>query len=309
MRKPWIFWIALACLASVPAPATEVDNYTGRDGLTQDALPVLDAEVNRILDRAILGSNRDARQSGDGCSRMKLRQEVVRWIGPDPIGIFELWATFTDRIQHAPAGYAESIYRGATVWESPAMRLAGIGRTFKLAGHVVGTDKLGHFFLQGLGYYSRVHDDRADLARVLGQEHGEDGIWGMPMTGVKSYGDMSANYSGYRFWSEFFDGPRPYVRCKARGREWERLRDFSWALYVNDAWDEAINCSEFAASLGKTVLGHLSELGVSCPVDLEKCAAISRLEHAELFVSPACRAAGAAASRDVSRSVAAQPRK
>jgi hypothetical protein len=291
MRSRFLTLILLPLLSVViprPALATEVDNFSGREALTQDALAVLDAEVNRILRNAIQSSNHDA---PDRCNRVQLRQEMVRWIGPDPTGIFELWATVTGSIQRTTVGFSESIYDGASLYESPAMRLVGIGRSFKLAGHVVGTDKIGHFFLQGLGYFKRVHDDHAELVHVLRDEHGEDGIWGMPFTGVKSYGDMATNFAGFRFWSNLYDGPNPYVRCE-EGRRWVKLRDFSWAEYVTDGWDEAINCSEFSPTLKVAVARNLNRLGVECPVRPESCERLSRLEYSEYWLSPACRSAG-----------------
>jgi hypothetical protein len=279
------FLVAIASVLSAPAQATEVDNFTGREALTQDALPVLDAEVNRILERAVQSANRE---SPDRCNRVILRQEIVRWIGPDPTGLFELWATITGTIQKTSAGYSESVYAGASVVESPAMRIAGIGRSFKLANHVVGTDKLGHFFMQGLGYYKRVKVDGAELAAVLRDEHGEEGIWGKPFTGVKSYGDMSTNYAGYRFWNALNDGDQPYVRCEGN-RRWVKQRSFTWADYVNDAWDEAINCSEHAPRLQSAVARNLGSRGLQCPISAERCLGIAGSEHAEYLISPTCR--------------------
>src|SRR4051794_13119402 len=121
MRRPLTSSFGLAVLITSllgveisTAQATEVDNFTGREALTQDALPVLDAEVNRILERAVRSANRE---SPDHCNRVLLRQEFVRWIGPDPLGIFELWATLTSSIQRTTAGLSESIYDGATLYE------------------------------------------------------------------------------------------------------------------------------------------------------------------------------------------------
>lgn len=277
--------LALALVPAVQSRATEVDNFTDRSQLTQDALPVLDGKVNRILDRAILEANKE---SPDRCNRVMLRQEIVRWTGPDPVSILELWATISDEVQRTPIGFSDSIYADATFSDSPAMRLFGIGRTFLLAGHIVGTDKLGHFFMQGLDYFKRVTVDKVDLDHVLRYEHGEDGIWGLKATGVKSYGDMSANYSGYRFWSELYQGEHPYARCE-NNRKWVRARQFTWADYVTDAWDEAINCSEMLPGLASSVQRNLSKMGLHCPVEPARCVAISHLEKAEFYVSPVCR--------------------
>jgi hypothetical protein len=220
---------------------------------------------------------------------MLLRQEIVRWVGPDPVSFLEFWATFTDEVQIAGTTLEKSIYAGVSLRESPGMWFAGIGRSFRLAGHVVGTDKLGHFFMQGLGYYKRVEEEGAELEHVLQYEHGEDGVWGLKTSGVKSYADMAANYGGFRFWSELYQGARPYARCED-GRRWVKARQFTWNDYVTDAWDEAINCSEFKAGLDERVRANLAKAGMSCPVKPIKCVELAGLDKAEFVVSPACRA-------------------
>jgi hypothetical protein len=285
MRPPISVPLVLLALALSPLlHATEVDNFSDREALSRDAMPVLDGKVNKILERAALVANRE---SPERCNRVMLRQEIVRWTGPDPVSLLELWATLSDDVQRTPIGFADSIYADASFRDSPAMKVFGIGRTFLLAGHVVGTDKLGHFFMQGLGYFKRVDLDGAALDEVLRNEHGEDGIWGLKATGVKSYGDMSANYSGYRFWSELYEGQHPYMRCED-GHRWVKARKFTWADYVTDAWDEAINCSEMLPGLKKSVDLRLSRLGLRCPVDPARCQALGKLDKAEFYVSPVC---------------------
>jgi hypothetical protein len=268
----------------MPAPAYEVDNFTDRDSLTQDALPILDQKINHILSRAVEQANRE---SPDSCMRMVLRQEIVRWVGPDPVSILEFWTSVTGDVQRSKVGFKESIYRDASLSESPAMRLAGIAQSFKLAGHIIGTDKMGHFFMQGLDYYKRVHVEGADLDHVLKYEHGEDGIWGLSTSGVKSYGDMSANYAGFRFWSELDHGETPYVRCEG-GKKWVKVRNFTFADYVTDAWDEAINCSEMLPTLAVKARKNIAALGLHCPIDLDRCLALGMLEKAEFYVNPEC---------------------
>ena len=99
---------------------------------------------------------------------------------------------------------------------------------------------------------------------------------------------MSANYSGFRFWSELYQGEHPYARCE-NGRKWVKARQFTWADYVTDAWDEAINCSEMVPHLAESVKQHLQRMGLSCPVDTARCLAIAHLDKAEYYVSPVCR--------------------
>jgi hypothetical protein len=264
--------------------AYEVDNFSARDSLVQDALPVLDSKVNGFLDRAA----RDARLETPGfCSVAVLRQEILRWIRPDPTGILELWIELTDSVEKTSIGVRTSVYRGISFFDSPIMKVFGIGRSFKLAGQIVGTDKIGHFFMQGLDFYDRVRGG-TPIGQVLEKEHGEDGIWGLGTSGVKSWADIAANYQGYLFWSRLVEGPHPYFRCED-GEGWVRQTVFTWADYVNPAWDEALNCSEMKSGIREKVDQELKRNGWGCPVDPGICESLRRLEYSDQLVSPSCR--------------------
>jgi hypothetical protein len=264
--------------------AYEVDNFTGRALLSQDALPVLDLKINGILERA----GREASNETQGfCSVAVLRQEILRWIRPDPTGILELWIEFTDSVEKTPIGVRSSVYRDISFFDSPIMRVFGIGRSFKLGGQIIGTDKIGHFFMQGLDFYDRVRDG-TPIEQVLANEHGEDGIWGLGTSGVKSWADIAANYQGFRFWSRLVAGEGRYFRCEEDGR-WVREAAFTWADYVNPAWDEALNCSDMNSGIRSKVDRELQSRGVTCPVDPGVCEVLSKLEYADHLVSPVCR--------------------
>jgi hypothetical protein len=221
------------------------------------------------------------------CSFAHLRAEILRWIRPDPAGLLEIWANRTNEIQQTKTRYKDSVYGDVGFLDSPALWLVGIGRSIRLNGHMVGTDKIGHFFMQGLDYYDRVKDGKP-LDRVLVEDHGEDGIWGV--TGVRSYADMSANYSGYLFWSSLVQGENPYFKCIS-GSGWVKQRSFSWKDYVSDAWDEGINCSEMKPAVKHKFEQRLKRLGLSCPVDPERCVKLIQIEKAQFIVSPQCHAA------------------
>lgn len=275
----WFFFVFLQAVQ-----AYEVDNFSARDSLIRDALPVLDSKVNGILDRAA----RDSRLEAPGlCSVAVLRQEILRWIRPDPTGILELWIEFTDSVEKTPIGVRTSVYRDLSFFDSPIMKMFGIGRSFKLAGQMVGTDKIGHFFMQGLDFYDRVRGG-VPLERVLESEHGEDGLWGLGTSGVKSWADIAANYQGYRFWSRLVEGPRAYFRCEEE-RGWVLEEVFTWSDYVNPAWDEALNCSDMKIGIQTKVEQELKRRGWACPVDPGICASLNRLEYSNYLVSPVCR--------------------
>ncbi len=285
-KAPGIALALLLALVGGTAHAYEVDNFTGRDRPVSDSLQVLDGRVNAILRKAAKKANQE---SPFRCNRVLLRSQVLRWVRPDPISFLELWATFSDEIDRIEVARSQSVYSGARLGESPAIWLAGIGQSFKLDGKIVGTDKLGHFFMQGFGYFKEVEDGKT-IDQVVRAEHGEDGIFGLTTTGVMSYADMAANYSGYTFWKELYAGEKPYFRCE-EGKGWVQTRSFTWKDYVSDAWDEAINCSVMKPSLGERVEANLRKQGMSCPVSAARCSQLEQLEFADVLVSPRCQSA------------------
>ncbi len=264
--------------------AYEVDNFTDRDTLKIDSLPALDESINKILTKATNGVHRER---GNDCNVTFLHQEILRWIRPDPAGQLEIWLEITKKIDHTHIGITKSIYQDITFWDAPILRVVGIGRSMLLNGQIVGTDKIGHFFMQGLDYYQLVKDGKP-LEKVLMEDHHEDGRWGLEATGVKSFADMATNYQGYRFWSELTAGPNPYFKCDDK-MGWINSRKFTWADYVNPTWDEAINCSEMKPVIQKKVDLYLKKHGWECPIKPQDCVKIIGLDHAQYFTSPICK--------------------
>jgi hypothetical protein len=281
-----IFWrlFLLSFFLFNSALAYEVDNFTDRDLSLRDARPILDQKVTELLDRAARVTRVE---DPGGCSPVLLRQEILRWIRPDPTGIFELWLEFSDEIEKTPVGVRKSIYRNVSFLDSPILKVFGIGRSFRLAGHMIGTDKIGHFFMQGLDFYHQVRGGRP-LREVLERENGEDGLWGWGTSGVKSWADIAADYAGYRFWSRLVEGTDPYFRC-VEEEGWVRHASFSWADYVDASWDEAINCSEMKPGIRARVDEELTRRGWTCPMDREACSVLAQQEWAPYLLSPSCR--------------------
>lgn len=281
----WI--IALTLFTATFARAYEVDNFTDRDKLTHDSRPALNVLVNKYIERAIKFANKEGENR---CYPGLLRQGLVQWVGPDPVSIMEVAVANSSEVQHSTVGMDQSIYAGAKIGESPSMWVAGIGRSILLSGQIVGSDKMGHFFMQGLEYFERVHISKKDINYVLATEHGEDGLWGIDTSGVKSYADMAVNFQGYRFWYQLTEGTQPYVRCE-NSKKWVKARDFDFADYVNVAWDEGINCSEYRPALATRVKQNMDQAGLSCPIRPMDCLKVQQLEKSEFFISPACREA------------------
>jgi hypothetical protein len=112
----------------------------------------------------------------------------------------------------------------------------------------------------------------------------------MSLTGVAAYADVAAGYSGFMFFSDLLSigRPRSFVALDATGGRFVQVRVFSFAEYVTDAWDEAINVSAFHPTLGREVEAALRTRGLASPV--RDCRPLARLQEAHLYVNPRCLA-------------------
>ena len=271
--------------------AYEVDNFTDREKITRDALEVMNLKVNKILSTA---AKEVVKGDPGACNKAKLRQEVLRWIRPDPTGQIEVWLELTKQVDRTKVGLRKSIYQDVGFFTAPILNVVGIGRSIRLAGQIVGSDKIGHFFMQGLEFYDLVQGGKP-IEKVLQENNGEDGVWGLATSGVYSYADIAADYQGYRFWSELTTGEYPYFKCEEK-KGWVQNRQFSWANYVNPAWDEAINCSGMKPKIQAKVDAYLQNHGMKCPMVPTACDEVVKLDHSEFFTSPKCKSAVTASS-------------
>ncbi|MGK5088114.1 hypothetical protein WDW86_11200 [Bdellovibrionota bacterium FG-2] len=164
-----------------------------------------------------------------------------------------------------------------------------------IGGHYVGLDKIGHFFESGYDLY-RIHKNDGLKAALDYSVLQEEGGWGLSLNGVKSYGDLAANYDGMRFWQWLLDGPQAAMECRADGT-YALTKAFQIEKFTSDAWDEGINCSSFDPEIaGKVIpLIQMRTLGKGCPVSEEACARLNSYYPeiiARRILHPACVAAG-----------------
>jgi hypothetical protein len=220
---------------------------------------------------------------------------------------------------------AVSIYRDINYFEGISLNLKELSRVVNIDGHLVGLDKLGHFFAEGWEYFEKVGEPGGSLKASLrwGREL-EEGLFGEATTGILSYSDMVANFNGYRFWGRVLgkqDDPllnrfrnlltRPYVRCRFQLlpslrygrwiRQWEFSDDFDIGEYVDGAWDEANNCNDYRNEeiRGKVMTrSHDIYPDFHCPWQVEQCLAARKKygQYAVPLLYPQCYAAGAAAT-------------
>lgn len=279
--------LVLALLAAQSSFGSEPDNFTRRPTTVAElgdtsALNALNAQTEAMLASVLPGLT--------GCNLGNLNLAVKGALGGGEIGKLENWADEQSTLKKTVIPYAESIYAGAGLFSTGSIGLAidGIVPSVVINGHYVGVDKLGHFFDQGYAYYEEIylrHHSSVETIENYGLAD-EDGGNGMASNGIRSYGDMAANFQGYLFWRDVASGPNPYFSCHD-GVFARTARKFDWAEYVSDAWDEAINCSEFSGSVQKVVDKALSGKA-HCPVMPQKCQGVLDQTCGFTYLSPAC---------------------
>jgi hypothetical protein len=299
--------VAVGLVASAPVHADETDNFTCRTRVLIDALPVMDRLMSDRIQEALARANRPG---GDPCDPACLAQHLQAVVGANdrhpltgiPHAMLAREAGRHPDVDRCRLPFRTSIY-GARPYHRPWLlpftgRIIWLADSIRVSGRLVGLDKINHFLREGLGHW-RAERSGADVAKIMIHELGrpdrrwrmtEYGLKGRALTGVLAYADLAASYGGLGFWRDLLsvDHADAFIGFETRTRRYVQRRPFTWAAYVNDAWDEAINCSAMQPALWKDVRPALDRLALRCPVI--DCKVLSSLPDAGLYVNPACLA-------------------
>ena len=296
--------VVVALLLATPglARADEADNFTCRGRLTRDAMVTLDGWVNARIAEAVFKANERGRaKCDDACLQRELQSTVGKSVLRKtliPHSAFGRWIDAQKNIERCHLEFRDTIYgaRGynhAWLWPFNG-RIIYVADSIRLADRVVGLDKIDHFLREGLVHWENVDAGRGDIAFSIAKEFGpprrqfswtEWGLKGMSLTGVLAYADVAAGYFGYRFWSELLTMGQPgsFLAYDAT-TGYSQRRPFTFAAYVNDAWDESVNCSKFDGKVGADVTAALARRSMTCA---GYPATLAALPDARLYVNPA----------------------
>ena len=300
-------FVAALAIAVTPVCAEEADNFTCRGRLTKDATAVIDVWINARIRDAISDANR--RAHGSGCDAACLFSELRGSVGasyPNPLTLIPHsklsgWIDDQKDIERCHLKFGDTIY-GAKPYNQPWLypfygRIIFVADSVRLAGRTIGVDKFDHFIREGLDHWKFINREHGDIVASVGREMGpakkqfawtENGLKGMSLTGVLSYADIAAGYFGYRFWDDGLSLGRPgsFVAYDAATHSYSQRRTFTFADYVNDAWDESLNPSNFDEKLGRDVEAALKARSMTSPIG--RCQSLATLPQASLYVNPAC---------------------
>jgi hypothetical protein len=180
----------------------------------------------------------------------------------------------------------------------------------EVGGVEMGIDKVDHFLSAGFFLFQEsepktelpkanaeyywphevVKKAGGEAAALKYNTFSENSSWGLAGTGVKSYGDLAANYQGYLFYKELVDGPNPYLKCE--NSRWKKTRNFQIQDYADESWDESINCSSYFSEKGRDrVLKNIEKAKkIQCPRSPEICKRLKEKhkDKAQNFLHPLC---------------------
>ncbi len=249
----------LVALATVPGSsllAAEVDSFTYRSIPLEDSLVTINERTNDYLRKGLDILN----EKEVGCNENKLYAQLRKYFSNQYRGELGAEIVETKGIDAHWITIEESIYQDFSWYQSPIQGLWGRIATdptaalIKVNGVLLGTDKFEHFMGSGFKYFKTFHQKGKPIEEALNIGYGaETGMMGSIMTGVMSYGDLTANFNGMRFWnhmllkqddvlgSKYNHGP--YVVCEEG--KWVQAEQIDWANYIDEAFDEGQNCSSF----------------------------------------------------------------
>ncbi len=288
------FFILFLFSLEVNIGATEVDSFTYRHLEYTDSLEVIDDMVNERIRRSIAIANVHA------CDYARLEKELKKELvlfGWSPMEIAinsnEVISKKMDLFNHIYKYFLIYSPFSSTIWHpmvhSPLLKINDV---------MMGVDKFSHFFNEGYNYFKIVHKQGKSLDDALRFGRGrEKGLWGQKTTGIYSYADLVANYQGYLFWKEIFpfSAEDPYVQCDENGSLF-LARSFTFTDYLDDAFDEAINCNtyrfkgqEYAVKKALEELSQKREESLRCPLSIERCTAMQDKYPGLDIINPVCR--------------------
>lgn len=285
----------LALFIAWNVSAGEPDNFSARRD--SDA-PVVNSEINRVVNTVIdLAIQDSSPASKPNCNRARLMKYLEDDLDRNLPRINN--SVMINTPVAGPRLHTDVPYRSGKpyteLYFSQSYKVKAQGKTF-----YVGVDKIDHFFSHGSMYWDIIGKDPAlPKDKVLkALEIGvmqENATWGLKNTGVKSYGDLAANYKGLLFWRDFFDGKPAFIVCK-NGR-FVKNREFDLADYFDESMDESINCSSFATEeIKNAITGVTNRWKMTCPAVGGACERLQKNfgELSPYLLHPRCAGTGTA---------------
>jgi hypothetical protein len=271
--------------------SSEVDSFHNRYAKISDSKITINLFANKLFDKTLERANRK-----DGnCNKDELYKSVRREFHNSMFGDFNKYISNSHDLERIRTLTPNSIYGKLSFKDSLVLGFVSkrisesMATLINFNGHLVGDDKFQHFAGTGYNYFKNYYLKNNSIESTLDIGNGdENGILGSVTTGVISYGDMTAEFNGMRFWNDILANypdilnveNGPYVKCSMN--RWIKIKAIDFSVYVDDGWDEGINCSRFRttkilekvkASVKKLELK--TDINYTCPIIKESSTALN----------------------------------
>ena len=255
-----------------------------------DSTDAINQRTRELISDAVSKANRQGWWRGR-CNENNLRYKILNNLLLDHTKLMHFVSTDgpLDVVQSA---IDESIYRDLSPIDSPVIGGVGIlhnllGTVMRMGDLLIGSDKFEHTIGIGWTYFMMHYQWGIPMRSILRFNQGAElAALGPTSTGVHAFADLAANILGIRLFNDFVGShpdiitgthPEPYIRCEGWWW-WKRwvvndARPFDWRNYLNVAWDEGYNCSDYRNQhIADSVLGNIYSLEedgrpYACPLD------------------------------------------
>jgi len=321
IQKQTVFFVLIAVFVFQAGFAAEIDSVTPRNIKLENSC----ASINTIFTQRIQEGIQKANDHQDGlCDEDVLYTELRKAIFQSFTASWGLKGYDLDKQlrrllarQSYSLSLNDSIYRDIDYLEGFSLNIKELSDVVNINGHLVGLDKMGHFFSEGWKYLELTQYKKYTIDQALewGKEQ-ETGKFGYTTTGIFSFSDLVANFNGWRFWNKvllkekdplkgvlanFFN--RPYITCETQivaslkkkkiVQAWEENTRFDLADYVDGAWDEGNNCNSYESPIiEEKVTLRIKNVNsdFTCPFIAEDCLAAREkyAYYAKYVLHPSC---------------------
>ncbi len=308
--------------------AWESDPFTTRVALLRQPkaevrknLYLLNDQTNRMLELAINQANKNLNCNVDSKKDIPdLFTYIDNTLGGTLTGELEKWVESENENNSGisrPGLNGFDIYEGHP-WDPQP--------NINIADHIIGPDKIGHFFSFGFSLFKEYIDNKSIDKTLLHNDSWEEtyGVWGLLPSSIKSYADLATNIKGLQFHLNLLKGSKPHIKCSANTGHYYLSNPMNWADYIDDSMDEGINCNLYRSykapftkekefqylkdrddirERGKLVKKNLEkiyqesyslsknsdlELNNFCPIISKKCDNLLKINCAKYIISPEC---------------------
>lgn len=270
MKQTLFIFTATSFIFSTQVFSAEADHYTYANSPLEDAADIVNKTANMYLNRALEKLNSESRcDLSVKAKEEALYKELQKYFANHNHGQLVKDILTGEPFPTRVIPKTESIYGqwqardGFLLGRKGAEKSQlGLMPLMKIGSINIGVDKLEHMFGMGFHYYKSHYLKQQALYKVLngGVFREKTTLGGNPIaTGVFSYGDLSANFNGMRFWNHILQkhddilgaayNRGPYVQCEnGSWKTTEKVIDFKY--YVDESMDESINCRKLATKGG-----------------------------------------------------------